>query len=57
MTNSWTPTTVYEPPAILKLTTHARSYLINSDRSNVAFYEVHTLATHDSLISMIAAVS
>ena len=45
-TKCWSPTTVYEPPAILKITTHARGYLIKSDRSSVAFYEVKTIVTH-----------
>ena len=39
-TKSWSPTTVYKPTAILKITTHARGYLIKSDRSSVALYEV-----------------
>ena len=56
-TKCWSPTTVYEPPAILKITTHARGYLIKSDRSSVAFYEVKTIVTHYSLISILAAVS
>ena len=47
MTKSWSPTTVYETFAIIKITTHARSYLIKSDRSSDAFYEVKTIVTHD----------
>ena len=34
---SWSPTTYYERPAMFKIITYARSYLITSDRSSVAF--------------------
>ena len=56
-TKSWSPTTDYELSAILKVTTNARSYLITSDRSYVAFYKVKMIVTHDCRITILAAVS
>ena len=57
MSKYWSPTTDNELPAILKISTHVRSYLIMFDRSSVAFYEVKTIVTHYALISILAAVS
>ena len=56
MTKSWSPTTVYEPPAIIKITTHLRGYLITYDRSSVVFYKLKTIVTISLRISILAAV-
>ena len=37
ITKSWSPTTAYKHPAIIRITTHVRGYLIKHDRSSVVY--------------------
>ena len=55
MTKSWSPTTVYTTPAIIKITTHLRGYRITYDRSSVVFYQLKTIVNISLPISIIAA--